>query len=369
MRPVTERFSGAIVQSHRLAVLVEVLQAGAPTGETLTTVDAGSVTLDAKAQARGRVDLTVVDDGSLGLVPTVPADPLAPYGRELRVSRGIRFPDDTTELVSLGVFRIDDTSIDDSADGLAIQISGLDRSARITDARFEEPYQIAAGTNLATAILALIQAAYPTVVYDFTPTAVTTPAVIAQEGDDRWALAQQLAAAAGLRLYFDGDGTLILEPEATGDPVISLAEGASGVLLRAARRWTRQGAFNAVIATGQNTGQGAPVRGVARDLNPLSPTYYFGPFGKVPRFFQSQFMTTTQQCEDAATAMLARELGTTQTVSFGSLVLPQLEPGDVATITRARAGVDEDYVIDQLTIPLVHASPITGAARARQVTS
>jgi hypothetical protein len=366
MRPVSDAFKAAVMQSHRIASLVEVLQDGAVISQ-LATVTGGSVTLDAKAQSRGRVDITLVDDGTLGLVPDAPGDLLAPYGREVRVWRGIRYPDNTSELVSLGVFRIDDTTINDTPGGLEIQVAGADRSARVSDARFEAPYQIAAGTNLATAILGLVSPVLPGLVTDFIPTSVTTPAVFAEEQGDRWVLAQKLASDAGLRLYFDGDGTLVLDVDSSGVPVVTIAEGASGVLLSAARRWTSQGAFNRVVATGENTGIGIPVRGVATDLNTLSPTYYFGPFGPRPRFYSSQFIVTAQQALDAATSILSKELGTTQTVNFGSLVLPHLEPGDVARVTRARAGIDEDNIIDSLTIPLTHDGAMTGATRASQV--
>jgi hypothetical protein len=368
MRPTTDRFLDAIIQSHTLAVQVEILDNGEII-QTLDTVTGGTVTLDAKAQARGRVDLTIVDDGTLELVPTAPTDPLAPYGRELRVSRGIRYPDDTLELIPLGVLRIDDTNVDDVAGSLTIQIAGQDRSARISDARFEEPHNITQGTNIADAILDLIQAVYPTVETNFAVTDVTTPKLIAEEQGDRWKLCQDIAEAAGMRLYFDGAGVLVLTPEATGDAAVTLAEGEAGVLIQAGRSWSRQGSYNVLVVTGENTGEAAPARAVVRDTNPLSPTYAYGSFGSVPKFFVSQFITTDAQAHDAATAMLARELGTTQSVKFGSLVLPHLEPGDVARITRARAGVDEDHCLDSIVIPLTADGTMTGATRAVQVTS
>lgn len=369
MRAVSGRFASAVVESHRLAVSLGVLSAGVALGDPITSVTAGSVTLDAKAAVRGRLDATVVDDGSLGLVPTSSSDALAPYGNEVQVNRGVQFADGATELVPLGVFRINDVVVDDSAGSLSVQIAGMDRSARIADARFEEPLDIAQGVNVATQILALVQAAYPEVTYDFATTAHVTGHMTVEEGSDRWDLCQQFASNAGLVLYFDGTGTLVLRVEAQGDAVASLVEGPGGVLLGAGRRWTREGAFNRVIATGENTGLAAPVRAVATDLNALSPTYYFGPFGQVPRFFQSQFITTTVQAQDAANAMLARELGTTESVNFGSLVLPHLELGDVVRITRPRAGIDEDHVIDSLTVPLAADGAMAGATRATQVTT
>lgn len=368
MRNVSSQFLTAVQSSHTLAVVAEVIDSAG----TVTPVDIieGTVTLDQKAAVRGRCDLTVVDDGTLGLVPDSPASLLAPYGNELRVSRGVQFPDGTSELVSLGVFRFQATEVEDSPDGLQIRLSGQDRAARFIDARFEEPYQVAAGTNYATAILTVLQAAWPDVPTDFTSTALTSPQLVVQEQDDRWQFAQAMAQAISMSLYFDGDGTLVLAPDVLSDPVASVTEGTDGVLLTAGRHWTREGAFNRVICTGENTGEDVPVRGVATDDNPLSPTYYFGPFGKVPQFYSSSFLTTDAQAAAAAQAILNKQLGTTEQVNFGSLVLPHLEPGDTVRVTRARAGInEEDHVLDGLTVPLSAAGAMSAQTRARQVTS
>jgi Domain of unknown function (DUF5047) len=375
VRPATARFLQAAAASHHVVTTVQVRPPTADAFTVNTAVD-GTVNLDARAATRGRLDLTLIDDGTVGLVPMVATDPLAPYGTELQVSRGIRYPDSTVELVSLGVFRIDDSDINETAGGAEIKITGLDRSARIIDARFAEPYQIAAGTNYGTAILSLIQDAYPDVPYnasDFTSVSDVTPQLIAEEGDDRWALAQSMATSLGRDLYFDGDGTLRLVPSSivgSTAPVADLVEGDGGVLVGVGRRWSRQGAYNAWIVTGENTGEDLPIpRGVAIDNNPASPTYYYGAFGQVPGFYSSQLITSDAQAQDAAVAMLAKQLGTTQSVSFGSIVNPALEPGDVAQIRRRLLGIDEAHVIDTLSVPLSAAGAMAGTTRAVQVTT
>lgn len=359
-----------IPRSHQVAVRATLLTDARET-ELVTVLD-GAVTLDAAAASRGRADVTLVDDGTLGLVPASATDLLAPYGNEIRLERGVIHSVGSEELVALGVFRLDDVAVDDTGNGIVIKIAGVDRSGRIIDARFEEPYQIGAGTNYGAAILATIQIAYPDVESDFAETVRTTPQLVAQEGDDRWQFCRNLAASIGMDLYFDGDGVLRLEPITqigAGTPDWDLVEGADGILITARRQWSRQGRFNRVIVTGENTGESTPARGVATDENPLSPTYYYGPFGKVPRFFASQFITTDDQAADAAAGMLARELGTTQSVSLGTVVNPAMAPGHVARITRARAGIDEDHILDQVTIPLSHAGVMTCQTRATQVLS
>lgn len=365
-----DRWAHAIAHSHRLAVEATLLDQGDETD--LGTVLDGSVTLDAKAATRGRLDLTLAADSASGLVPSDPSDPLAPYGSEISVARGIEYPEGDSELIPLGVYRIEDVEVLDAGDNLALRVVGLDRSKRIIDARFEEPYEIAAGTNYADAILETVQAAHPEVEHDFTTTSRTTPLLVAEEGEDRWAFCQEMATAIGCELFFDGDGVLVLravvEP-AGGAPDWHLVEGDDGVLIEASRRWTRAGAYNRVIVTGENLGEAAePVRGVATDDNPNSPTYYFGPFGRVPRFYRSEFITTEEQAEGAAAAILGRELGTTRSVQFGTVVNPKLAPGSMVRIARQRAGInEEDHIVDQLTIPLSAEGQMTGQTRAVQV--
>lgn len=391
MRSVSTAFADAIAESHVISTRIDVLRDGEQIGDSIVSAISGTVDLDITAATRGTVNLTIADDGTLGLVPIEPTDPLAPYGNEIRVWRGISYlvggehdpgPGGSSypgiypgkpssadaELVSLGIFRIDVAEVTDTpTGGLLIDISGRDRSCRIIDARFEDAYQVAAGTNYVTAIQDVILAGDPSVTFDLTATTLVTPQLLANEGDDRWKFAQDMATSLGHVLYFDGDGVCVSRPIAqTGAtaPAFQFSEGDNGLLLTASRKWTRESTFNRVIATGENTGEGEPVRGVATDNNPLSPTYYYGPFGRVPRFYASPFVTTADQAADAASGILARELGTTQQVNFGTIVNPAIEPNDVCRITRAASGIDEDHVIDAVTIPLDVASPMSGRTRA-----
>lgn len=250
-----------------------------------------------------------------------------------------------------------------------MQLAGQDRSARVIDAKFEEPYQIAAGTNYAVAIRDTLALGVQGLIFDFADVDAVTPLLNAQEGGDRWAFCQEMAKAIGMTLYFDARGWCVLRPitQPAGDVAAELVEGEGGLLLKAGSQWARAGAFNRVIATGENTGQTTIARGVATDDNPLSPTYYYGPFEKVPMFYNSPLITSNDQAAAAAQGLLVKQLGTTQSVNFGAIVNPALEPNDVITITRARAGIDERHIVDQLTIPLTAEQSMTGRTRSIQM--
>jgi hypothetical protein len=354
------RLIEAVKKSHTLAVKAEVLQGGEVVTELPIT--GGSVTFDSKASVRATCDLTLADDGSLGWIPNAPTDPLAPYGNEVRVWRGVHFGEDDEELVSLGIFRIDEIEATDKGE---LRLTGSDRAAAVSDAKFEAPYSVIRGTLFTDAIRNVVTDAIGPVQTSFIETTITTPALVAEEGEDRWEFVSGLAQALKAELYFDSDGVLVLAPvpEPTDDPMAELVEGEGGVLLEASKRWSRTDAFNKVIVSGENTDINPPVRAEAWDNNPLSPTYYFGSFGKVPRFWSNQFVTTQPQAQAAAEGILLAELGITQQVDFGSVVDPTLRASDVVLIRRAQIGVSGAHVIDSLTIPLDAESSMTGQTR------
>lgn len=364
------RLIEALTSSHQLCIVVEVLDGS--TGEViaeLDTVDNGTVTLDSSAAIRGRLDLTVIDDGAGDLIPYTSQDTLAPYGNELRVARGVRFLDRTAEAVSLGVFRMRQVNPEDAGSSTPIQITGLDRWSRLTDARFEQTWVIPAGTNVIDAIRWTVQDAYPDCPMDLGTTDFTTAQKIGERGGDRGAFIQELAQSIGTELYFDGTGTLVRQPVslATDNSRWTIREGDGGALLRAGRALDSERVYNKVIASGETLDETPPVCGSAWDSNPLSPTFYYGPFGQRPRFYVSQMLTTEEQCALAAAGILAKSLGTSQQVTFDQMVDPTMEPGQVVRIMRERLGLDEKHVLDTLTIPLGAADSMAGRTRVTEV--
>jgi hypothetical protein len=366
---VSEEFRAGLVRGHPVVSLVQVLSPGGSVVEELETVSAGTANLDAGAAVRGRCDLTLA---GAELVPRSPGDLLAPFGNQIRVCRGLRHGGDE-ELVSLGVFRVEEAEPTDGSEGPSVQVIGLDRAQIIEEASFEEPYQIASGTKATDAILALIQSAYPGVVYEFLDSDVQLPALFADEGGGRWSMAQGIATAIGGELFFDDRGVLILQPvpEASNasNPRWQLVEGEEGVLIGVSKRMAREGAANRVIVTGENQDAAAAIpRAVATDDDPASPTQYGGPFGKVPYHATeySSFIKTNQQAADAARGILAKRRGLTQQVNFSAAPNPALRPSDVAHIRRAQIGLEEDDVLDSVAISLGASEAVSGATRAVQ---
>lgn len=401
MRVVSDAFLAAVRTAHRVVTEVDVLFNRQVVAEGLAVSD-GRVTYDRAASALARCDVTFAEPQRF---PTGPGDILSPYGYELRIRRGVRYADAvpfvsapylltddgqilltdgglplltdegvatdpveaTTETVSLGVFPIQRSEVDGVA--LVTSVSGIDRSQLVRDARLEDDYQVAAGTNYGDAIAALVSAGVPGLEYAFTSTSFTTPLLTFEAQADRWEAAQSMARSIGCELFFNGDGALVLRPEpnvATAIPVWDVDEGDDGVLVSATIRLDRTPAYNRVIAFSANASNGEVFRGVATDEDPSSPTYYFGPFGRKPRFFGSPLIGSNDQAAAAAAGILAGNIGVARAVDFSAVSNPALEVGDAVLIRRAALDLDEVHLLDVLSIGLAAEDAMLGASRARQ---
>src|ERR1044072_2774627 len=105
MYPVSSRFLAALVESHQIATEVKLFRADGQV-EVLEHTG-GSVTVDRGQGPRRTCSVTVADTT---LIPLTAKDKLSVYGAQLRISRGVRYPGGSTEMVPLGVFRIDQVS-------------------------------------------------------------------------------------------------------------------------------------------------------------------------------------------------------------------------------------------------------------------
>jgi hypothetical protein len=362
VRPASEKFLTAVRGSHRAPVQAFVVAPGQtgvePTGTELTVLG-GDVQMDAKAAIRATLDITV--DGT-GAFPTAASDPLAPYGNEVFVRRGIAFGGGAVEWVSLGYFRITSVEQDDAPDG-PIRIAGHDRMAGITEARLLAPIQFAATDTYGEVVEQLVEEVYPWATIEWDDATDTDPlarTVIAEE--DRHAFLDDLVTARGKQWYWDHRGILVIrdvpDPGAT---VWDVDAGTNGVLIALSRELSREGVYNAVVATGEAVDTTDPARAVAVDDNPDSPTYWEGDFGKVPRFYSSPFITNNTQAATAAEAILRQNLGLPYSVDFTQVPNPALEPWDPIAVTFARR--TETHVLERLTVPLAAEQPMTGTTR------
>lgn len=366
MRPVSEAFNRVIRGSHEIYVRAKVVtefQTGtSPTGEEIG-VEAGDVQLNARGEVRSTVDLTAVG------VPWTnkPDGLLVPYGNEVFVERGVVYGNGDREIVSLGyhmVYSAESEDVKSSQPG-AVRITAYDRMKKIIDARLTAPRAFYPGHTARQIFESIVYDVYPdgVIEYDFDPDAIAITSLMVCE-ESRYTFLRDVAAAWAKIIYFDHRGVLRVEAKPDpGSPVFEVNHGANGVLTKLSRSINREGVYNAVCARGESAaGDGATIQAVAYDNNPLSPTYWRGKFGKVPRFYSSPLLTTRTQCREAAFAILRGSVGVPYQVDFSMVPNPALEPNDpVRVLAPDRT---EIHVIDGITIPLdAQAGDMSAATR------
>ena len=364
-----------------------------------TALAVAAPTYAAAAFAGGTTTLTV----DSGIVPDSAFDALAPFGNELRLWRGIRLDksvplnyasltsytyttlatqyatygsaqsartiEEDDELVPLGVFEIESVRIVDGQAGIRVDVTGSDRSSLIQKSAWTDVYSIPSGTNVGTAISALLSDRYDEVETKFTQTSFTLPQVVLgadSSSVDPWTDAQSLATASGYQLYFDGEGYAVLEPSLAYDdtyPVATYAENSEAMLLSVTRTLSNSDTFNGVIATGEGTEAGGTIRDDEWDDDPASPTYYLGIFGKRPYFFSSPLILTQTQAVNAASAILATKKGATENIEWTQIVDPSLDAGDLVSVENSGTKVSKVLIIDRLSIPLKSNGTMSAVAR------
>lgn len=358
MRPVSAKFLSAASGSYRMGSRVRLVATGqngvTPTAATLPDgsaslqVQSGAVTLDRTAQTRGTLDLVV-----LGYAwPPSSSDPLIPYGAyELFVERGIVYGDGTTEWVSQGYYRINDL-VQRSTPYGSIEITASDRMSTVIDDKITSPVSFAAGTSVLAIVENLVWAVCPWAVIDYDPSVATSTITAAQvTGSDRYQFLNDLITSYGLIWYWDYRGRLYIHfPPNPNVPVLSVTSGQGGVLLTESRQLSRTGIFNGCVASGQNTAAAVFPSALARDLNPNSPTYWFGNFGQVPQFYNSSMITTLAQGVAAANLQLQLTTGMPYNANFTMVPNPAIEPFDC--ISLSNRGLVERHVLDKVVIPL-----------------
>lgn len=367
--PVSDAFAAAVRHSHRAVVRCEVWS-GLTVLAALEVTD-GEVVEDQRRAVRRTCNLTLTDP--LGtLVPDSVGDLLTPLSNEIRPYRGIRLADGTDELVPLGVFVLTDTVITDNG-ALTIALTGSDRAQRIIDATLTDLLFIPAGQTVAQAISTILVDRWPAcpplqVQLGTAPT--LTAAVTLDSGANAWTAAQKIATDYGLELFFDALGApllrVIVDPATVASSGV-YTDGQEAVLLDARRGLTRTDTYSGVVLTAESTQGSAAYRSVVWDLDPNSPTYAYGPFGKKPYLQASSNITNQSQADATAAGLLSRKRGTSESLEWTQIVDPSRQAGDVLTISRPRLKVASNVVLDSVTTPLRPESTQRAVAGVRTI--
>jgi hypothetical protein len=332
-----------------------------PTGTQLQVTD-GSVEFDATADIRASGSVTVIGDWPNALDLS-----LAPYGAEVFLSRGVDRGANGVLWAPLGYFRISEADQGDAAKG-PIKLKLDDRMATIIDSRLMQPRQWMVGTTVGEIVDEIVLEVYPDAVIVFdddSDLAELGRSLIAEES--RYEVLLTLADGLGKIVYWDEVGQLLFKDLPDEETIgWTVSAGARGTMVQADRSISRDGIYNALVVTGEGADELTPVRAVAYDAQETSPTFFGGPFGRVPRFYSSSFITTQGQAENAARNLLRKSLGAPYDVGLSTVPNPAVRPYDVLRVVY-NDGSRETHIVDRATIPLNVASPVKIATRQSTV--
>jgi translation initiation factor IF-1 len=351
MIPVSDLLKESVKYSRSISVRVDIMQ-----GSTVVLPDvpvvAGSLTRDRGQKIRMTSDITL----DIANHPEITVNQETHRFRVTTIltSLGVH------EEVQHGIFRIDDISIQQDD---ILELSGSGLESYIIDARFLSPRTPPYGVSTVQHITTLIQEVLPTQVVSVECTRDKPVQATAPWERERWDAIDALATSIGAEVYADPRGFFVIRdaPSLSGGyPAYTINRGPGGTLSEVKVKSTRDRVYNAVVATGQSSDPNVPpVWGWAYDNNPASPTYFYGDYGQVPKFFSSQFLATVDQCTAAAQSQLDSALAANRALSLTSLSLTFLEPGDVIDV-EVSPGVLERRLVQKIVNGL-------GTDRASQI--
>jgi len=312
----------------------------------------GTYTSDETSEVRDRCDVTFavpdVKDPSV-FDPSV----LDVVGYRFRVEIGVVL-NNTTTYVTLGTFVVYNRTESESATGRTITLEGYDVTVLVRDADFETLYLVGATTPFNTAIAAIIsQIGLDTVI---PTTTFSTPMLLFEEGTKRLETVRNMALSCGWEVLATPDGKVWVRPlKGVASSVWDFVEGDGCRMTDIGRTRTRQGVYNIARVSGEASGT-TTASATAYDNDPKSPTYATdttqGPFGRVPIFQKSQFITTTAQAQAAANALILSKKGIAAAISITAFTNPALEVGDTVHVVRSRFSINKTIPLKSLSIPL-----------------
>lgn len=247
--------------------------------------------------------------------------------------------------------------------GKSIKVHVTDLSGAVKRNVWAQPFTVPSGLNYGAAAKAMVLNRLPSqVAFSISSTQHVTPLLVygLQQGGDPWQDIQDLATAIGFEAFFDASGVFVFRPVPdpnVGEPVWTFDEDSNPLVAEASRLLSSEQTFNHVIVVGQSTSSSNPVTAEAFDNNPSSPTYILGPYGEVTERLTFSLITTQDQAQTTANALLNNSLGAADTVSITVVPMPALEPGDIVKINVSDLKANGTYMINSMTTSMSPADP------------
>ncbi len=319
MQTVSDRFLVALKGPHKYITTCNIT----PPGGSATTVDveAGTLQVDASARVRRRVNnFRIVGDSTTYELVATP-------GAIFSVRHGLDYGD-STETVPV-FYGEAQTSAQTFADG-TISLSLVDLGNWLSRCRFLTPYAPAVGTLRTAAISTAITNAIPaaTVLNQSSDTGTLGSAQVWTDGP--LDVISDLTRDGNTDGYFRPDGVfIIVDKPTTNTPYVwSAASGEGGVLIAAERARPTDRLYNTVVVRPSAADGSQTWAQQTATITDTTHPRHSSKIGVVPYFYASPSASSADVALSIANTLLARVLGTIETLSLTSIANPALEAND-----------------------------------------
>lgn len=225
--------------------------------------------------------------------------------------------------------RIDTPTVDETG---IVEVQLLSVGAEALRDDFEVPWA-ASSTSAAAEIAMILQDVDPSWGVDISR-ASNVPLTGQQIWEsDRGQALDQIASGANLIWQPDRVGSFVVfdNPYLLGavladQSIITLVDGQDGALVQVSGARSRQGVYNSITVVMERTDNTEPLRVTVRDDNPLSVTFYGGPFGRQNRVIKNP---ATDDPSALAGRLLRQSLALRRSWVIRLPHLPIFDPGDI----------------------------------------
>lgn len=299
---------------------------------------AGRLTQDVRRDGRWDGQLTFTGDD---LMPTSPGDILTPFGTLVTATLGVELLDGSVSSVPYGTYEISSTRTSTRAGERTVEVSLADVSGIVDRYRFETPYTVPSGTDLATMVNSVVTnrtGLNPAV--GAVGSSLGAPRVFGLDTETGpWAELLDVLQGFSRIASYDRVGQIVV---ATTNTPLTGAYPLSSFGL-SAEFDTRPP--NVVVARGESQDGTAPVQAVAMDTDPSSPTYAgagpgTSPYGRVTLYYSSPLLTTVAQAQSAANSILNQKIGAGATYTMTVPYDPTVDFWDVLSESGSALAVD-----------------------------
>ncbi len=330
------------------------------TGEYTGYAVDGNINVDTSRESRRSFSATFLNSSRL----FAPNGSLTNMGVKLRLSRGI-VKYNGEQWWQKGIYILTDPEAAHKAADKTVSLQGLDKWALLDGTlggTLTDTYQVANGTNVATAIRAILTDAGETK-FRFDTCTVTTPYTITKEPGTTYAeLLKELALIPSYELFYDTEGYAVFRPivEATEKPMLwDFSVGGKYRRLyvsgsykpewsKIKNRWKVFGYSDSTL--------GLTYKGLTEDSDPNSPTNTASPpdgIGVKASVMTDTNLTSNALCAARAAYELKQNLKAWHRTSASFDFVPFLQEGECIQLEDLDAGiVDGKYEIQSITEPL-----------------